>query len=337
MTVTIKDIAKRAGVSYSTVSRALNNRPEVNEKTRREIQKLAEEMGYRPNAIARGLVTQKTGTLGLVIPDITNPFFPEVARGAEEEADRRGYNVFLCNTAWDLEKEQRYLEALVSKRVDGIILSSASEDSEYVARLARSGPPLILINRVLKQVNTNYVVIDNIRGAYMVVEHLLDLGHRRIAYIGGPEKLEPSRERFEGYRLALAARGVDIDPLLVRYGKFKKEDGYRNACVLLEDPALRPTAIFAANDILALGVIQAARDLGLQVPEQLSVVGFDDIPFVSYGEIRLTTVAQPKYAMGEMAAKILLDEIQNASKQQKKHVVLQPELVIRNSSGPPLQ
>lgn len=337
MAVTIKDIAKKGGVSYSTVSRALNNRLVVNEKTRREIQKLAEEMGYKPNGLARGLVTQKTDTLGLVIPDITNPFFPEVARGVEEEAAKYGYSVFLCNTDWDVKKEQRYLQALLSKRVDGIILASASEDSDYVIELVRGGLPLILVSRVMKQVDTNYVAIDNVKGAYLATDHLLNLGHRGIAYIGGPENLEFSRARYEGYLLALASKGIEINSRYIRHGKFKKEEGYRNTCELLKDPASRPTAIFAANDILALGIIQAARELGIQVPGELSVVGFDDIPYASYGEVRLTTVAQPKYAMGEMAAKLLLDEIQSGKKPQKKHIVLQPELVIRNSSWSPKQ
>ncbi|AEG15214.1 LacI family transcriptional regulator [Desulfofundulus sp. TPOSR] len=332
MTVTIKDIARKAGVSYATVSRALNNRPEVSEKTRREIQRLAAEMGYKPNAIARGLVTRETLTLGLVIPDITNPFFPEVARGVEEAASEAGYSVFLCNTNWDVDKERTYIELLEEKRVDGLILASVTEDEGYLAELLSRKTPVVLINRILDQVDTNYVAIDNVKGAQQAVEHLISLGHRRIAYVGGLEHVESTTERLHGYRLALAINNIPFEEELVRYGSFKKESGYENALSLLSLPE-PPTAIFAANDILALGVIQAIKERGLKVPENVAVVGFDDIPFAAYAEVNLTTVAQPKYTMGEMAAKILIDEIRKGPSPEKKHIVLPPTLVIRASSG----
>ncbi|WP_018086710.1 LacI family DNA-binding transcriptional regulator [Desulfurispora thermophila] len=332
MAVTIKDIAKKAGVSYATVSRALNNRPEVNEKTRREIQKLAEEMGYKPNALARSLVTRESKTLGLIIPDITNPFFPEVARGVEEAAAQAGYSVFLCNTNWEEEKERKYLALLEEKRVDGIILASVIQDGQQmIEHIASSNVPLIMINRILKNVNTHYVVIDNVRGACLVMEHLIENGHRDIAFIGGLSHVEATQERLQGYKMMLGAYDLPVRPELIRLGSFKRESGYQNALELLR-LSPRPTAIFAANDILALGVLQAAADLHLQVPGDLAVVGFDDIPFASYTEVSLTTVAQPKYAMGEMAAKILIEEIKEGPSREKKKIVLQPELIIRRSS-----
>lgn len=334
MTVNIKDIAKKAGVSYATVSRALNNRPEVNENTRREIQKLADEMGYKPNALARGLVTRESKTLGLIIPDITNPFFPEVARGVEEAASRLGYNVFLCNTNWDAEKERIYMEILEEKRIDGLILASVTDDGKTLEGFIRRGTPLVLINRVLKDVDVHYVIIDNIKGGYMVVEHLLELGHKRIAFIGGLPHVEATRERMQGYRLALASRGLPVAEELICCGAFKKESGYQNTMKLLEINAVnRPTAIFAANDILALGVIQAVQESGLRVPEDIAVTGFDDIAFASYAEVSLTTIAQPKYIMGEMAAKILIEDIKEGAVRERKHIVLQPRLVVRKSSG----
>lgn len=332
MTVTIKDIAKKAGVSYATVSRALTNRPEVNEKTRRDIQKLAEEMGYKPNALARGLVTRESKTLGLIIPDITNPFFPEVARGVEEAASRSGYNVFLCNTNWDAEKERTYIEVLEEKRVDGLIVASVTDDAKTLEGFTRGGAPLVLVNRVLKDIDTHYVVIDNLKGGYMVVEHLLGLGHKRIAFIGGLRHVEATRERLQGYMLALSSGGIPVDDKLVYSGAFKKESGYQNAMKLLEVDQ-PPTAIFAANDILALGVIQAVQEAGLKVPDDIAVVGFDDIAFASYAEVSLTTIAQPKYIMGEMAAKILMEDIKEGAVREKKHIVLQPSLVVRKSSG----
>ncbi len=332
MTITIKDIAKKAGVSYATVSRALNNRPEVSEKTRREIQRLAAEMGYKPNAIARGLVTKETFTLGLIIPDITNPFFPEVARGVEEAASDAGYSVFLCNTNWDVKKEKTYIELLEEKRVDGLILASVCEDEKSLRDLIDREVPVVLINRVPEQVSINYVAIDNIKGAQQAVEHLISLGHRRIAYVGGLKQVESTRERLQGYRLALAIHDIPFKEELVRYGTFKKESGYESALALLSLPQ-PPTAIFAVNDILALGVIHAIKDKGLKVPDDVAVVGFDDIPFAAYAEVNLTTVAQPKYTMGEMAAKILIDEIRKGPSPEKKYIVLPPTLVIRASSG----
>lgn len=334
MAVTIKDIARKAGVSYATVSRALNNRPEVNEKTRREIQKLAEEMGYKPNALARSLVTRESKTLGLIIPDITNPFFPEVARGAEEAAAQAGYSIFLCNTNWEEEKERKYLALLEEKRVDGIILASVINDEQQMMEyLADSTVPLIMINRVLKNVHTHYVVIDNVRGAGLVMEHLIENGHRDIAFVGGLSHVEATRERLQGYKMMLGAYELPVKPELIRLGSFRRESGYSNALELLK-LSPRPTAIFAANDILALGVLQAAADLNLRVPGDLAVVGFDDIPFASYAEVSLTTVAQPKYAMGEMAAKILIEEIKEGPSREKKKIILQPELVVRRSSMP---
>lgn len=334
MAVTIKDIARKAGVSYATVSRALNNRPEVNEKTRREIQKLAEEMGYKPNALARSLVTRESKTLGLIIPDITNPFFPEVARGAEEAAAQAGYSIFLCNTNWEEEKERKYLALLEEKRVDGIILASVINDEQQMMEyLADSAVPLIMINRVLKNIQAHYVVIDNVRGACLVMEHLIENGHRDIAFVGGLSHVEATRERLQGYKMMLGAYDLPVRPELIRLGSFKRESGYSNALELLK-LSPRPTAIFAANDILALGVLQAAADMNLRVPGDLAVVGFDDIPFASYAEVSLTTVAQPKYAMGEMAAKILIEEIKEGPSREKKKIILQPELVVRRSSMP---
>lgn len=334
MTINIKDIAKKAGVSYATVSRALNNRPGVNEKTRRDIQKLAEEMGYKPNALARGLVTRESRTLGLVIPDITNPFFPEVARGVEDAASRSGYNVFLCNTNWDAGKENTYVEVLEEKRIDGLVLASVTDDGKTLEGFIRRGTPLVLVNRVLKDIDTHYVIIDNIKGGCMVVEYLLELGHTRIAFIGGLPHVEATRERLQGYRLAMSTAGMPVDEELILYDSFKKESGYQNTMRLLAiDP--RPTAIFAANDVLALGVIQAIQDAGLRVPDDIAVIGFDDITFASYAEIGLTTIAQPKYVMGEMAAKILIEDIKEGDTGEKKHVVLQPRLVVRKSSGSP--
>ncbi|WP_238472833.1 substrate-binding domain-containing protein [Desulforamulus profundi] len=227
----------------------------------------------------------------------------------EDAASQAGYNVFLCNTNWVPDKEETYLEVLEEKRVDGLILASVTDNGEAVRRFIQGVTPLVLVNRVLKDIDTHYVVMDNVKGGYQVVEYLLGLGHRTIGFIGGLAHVEATHERLQGYKMALVSEGIPVDESLIRLGTFKRESGYQNAMALIRETEKRPTAIFAASDILALGVIKAVQECGLKVPEDMAVVGFDDIPFAADAEVSLTTVAQPKYTMGEMAAKILLEEI----------------------------
>ena len=330
--VTIKDIAAQAGISYATVSRALNDKPGVKKETRRRVLKVARRLGYCPNAVARSLVTRETRSIALVIPDITNPFFPEVARGVEEAASRVGYSVFLCNTNWNVEKELSFVQLLESKRIDGLILASSSDDGFAVEKFVRTGASLVVINSLFKEFDCHQVMIDNIKGGCLAAKHLLSLGHRRIGFIGGLPFVKSTVDRFEGYRKALEEAGATPGQSFIRYGSFKWESGYRNALELLKGRD-RPSAFFAANDLLALGVMQAADELGLEIPNDLAVVGFDDIVFSSYPRVHLTTVAQPKHLIGETAAKIILDELHHGKGPGRKSVILSPELVVRKSCG----
>ena len=328
---TIKDVAKKAGVSYATVSRALNNHPEINEETKKRILKIAMEMGYQPNAIAQGLVKKETKTIGLIIPDITNPFFPEVARGIEDTAVEAGYTIFLCNTNWNVEREERYLNVLMQKQVDGLIIAPSSEEVSHLKKILDSGMNTIFISRVINHANSTCIIIDNIRGGQQAVEYLIQRGHQRVAFIGGREDISTNQERLQGYAQALKNNGLKFDNTLVKTGSFKRDSGHyiMNQFLKLEE---RPTAVFAANDLLALGAIQAIKENGLSIPSDIAVVGFDDIEFASLPEIQLTTVAQPKYDMGNLAFSTLMELIKGGGYSSGRKILLDPVLITRKTS-----
>jgi LacI family transcriptional regulator len=329
--VTIKDIAKKAGVSYATVSRALNNHPEINIETRKKVLRIANEFGYQPNAIARGLVKKETKTLGLLIPDITNPFFPEVARGIEDAANEKGYTIFLCNTNWSLEREVNYLNVLRQKQVDGILIAPASEKIDHLKKiLSQWSKNTVSITRVNIS-NVTSVLIDNVQGARMAVEHLLNRGYRKIAFIGGLIDISANQERLQGYQEALADNEVKQNPDYIASGDFKRESGHQIMQRLLMLKA-RPDAVFAANDLLALGAIQAIREAGLTIPDDVAVCGFDDIEFASLPEIQLTTVSQPKYEMGKLALETLIDQIKAEERTVARKIMLEPNLIVRKTT-----
>lgn len=329
MSVTIKDIAKAANVSYATVSRALSGHSEISDKTKKKIRKLAKEMGYTPNAIAKGLVTKNTKTLGFIVPDITNPFFPEVAQGVEDCANRNGYQVFLCNTSWKLEKEKQYLKALYGKRVDGIVVSPTSNDITHLVEADRNKVPVVFAAYRPAIADCNFVATDDYKSAEIAAEYLLKLGHRKIAYIGGQQESCTNKYRLKGYTDVLKKHDISLSPSYIKHGAFRQQSGYQLTKELLIANDV-PTAILAGNDIIALGVIQAIEEFGLDVPNNISVVGFDDISFASLDKVQLTTVFQPKYTTGELCVEVLLQKIKNDD-QKPTHKILKPELVIRRT------
>lgn len=329
MALTIKDVAEKAGVSYATVSRALNDHEEVNEDTKKRILKLAKEMGYQPNAIAQGLVKRKTETIGLMIPDITNPFFPEVARGVEEAANEAGYTVFLLNSNWDQERELNNLDVLLQKQIDGLIISPSSENRKYLKNIVEKDLKIIFIGRTIRYQGSTSIIIDNVHGAWMAVQHLIDDGHKKIAFLGGDEELSISQERLKGYKNALKDYDIQVDKELIRTGNLKRKSGYLMMQELIKEER-DFTAVFAENDLLALGAIQAIEESGRSIPSDISVMGFDDIDFASLPEIQLSTVSQPKYEMGKMVFETLLGQIKGDTNANKK-VLLEPELVIRGT------
>lgn len=330
MNITIKDIAKIANVSYATVSRALNGHKDVNEKTRKRIIGICEQIGYSPNAIARGLVTKNSNTIGLLLPDITNPFFPEVAWGVEDEVSKRGYNVFLCNTSWDLSREETYLKLLLEKRVEGIIIAPVSDESKKLIDKYVDKLPVVLVGSSMEGGPYNFVVADNVKDAFLATEYLISLGHKKIAFIGGNEHTCTYRERLKGYKSALEEYGLGIDESLIRSGAFKRSSGYEITKIIIKENSV-PTAIVAANDIVALGVIEAAEEFNLSIPDNMSLIGFDDIPYASLPKIRLTTISQPKYDIGKIAVDILFKKVDSKRQRKTLKEIVQTELKIRST------
>ncbi|MFZ5967562.1 MAG: LacI family DNA-binding transcriptional regulator [Bacillota bacterium] len=329
MSVTIKDIAKKTGVSYTTVSRALNGKSGVNQATMKKVLAEAKKMGYKPNAIARGLVTKHTKTIGLVIPDITNPFFPTIASGVEEAASKHHYNVFLCNTNWDKDKELAYLKLLQERRVDGIIIKAASDDEEIEQYLST---PTVFIDSRPAGGKYSSVETDNFRGGYLATNHLIELGYKKIAFVGGHSKSISNEARLEGYKRALSQHNYPIDESIIQRGDFKMKSGYDLMQKLLKSDNL-PDAVIAVNDVMALGVLHCAQEYGLNIPDEFGICGFDNIPFAELPQVQLTTISQPTYYMGKSSFEILLEQIQNKDeKKMIKRVVLEPELIVRKTT-----
>lgn len=330
MRVTIKDIAKKAGVSITTVSRVMNDKlGGISQETKERILKIVEEMNYQPNALARSLVTKQSLTLGLVLPNISNPFFPEMVRGVEDLANHHGYSVFLCNTDDDEEKEKQYIQLLKEKYVDGIIFSSNSRYSEeHYEILQKAHIPFVLIDRGEEEGNSPYngVFIDNEKGAYLATQHLIDYGHKEIACMTGPKEVGTAKKRILGYQKAMLEANL---PIHLTSGNFRMKDAYTAAKKLLSSSEV--TAIFASNDLMACGIYQAAYELGMNIPNDLSVVGFDDIQLVEALTPKLTTIRQSSYTLGKTAAEMIIQELKK-EKTEKKVVKLDPELVIRQST-----
>lgn len=330
MSVTIKDIAREANISYSTVSRALAGNPQVNEESRNKILKLANDMGYTPNALAKGLVTKSTYTIGLIITDITNPFFPEVAQGVEDCANRNGYQVFLCNSNWSVQREKEYLYKLYSSRVDGIVISPASDDLSHIVD-SQFQVPIVFAAQKPQSNGCNYVTVDHFKSATIAVEYLVKLGHKKIAYIGGLLSTNSGIDRFNGYKSILKKYNIPMIANYIIHGGYTQASGYQFAKELLLLNQELPTAIVAGNDITALGIIQAIEEYGLKVPSDISVIGFDDISFASLDKIQLTTVYLPKYAIGEESMEVLIQKIQNPKDTEGKHRILEPKLIVRKT------
>jgi DNA-binding LacI/PurR family transcriptional regulator len=330
--VTIKDVAREAGVSLGTASQALRQSPAVREATRQRVLAVATRLRYHPSALARGLVTRRTHTVGLLISDIANPFFIRAVRAVEDAAQENGYNVILCNTDEDPAKETQYLRVLLEKRVDGIILATTAGSLPAVREVRWRRVPLVLFDRELPAVAADTVKVDSVLGGRLATEHLLRLGHRRIAIIHGPLVRSTGAERLEGYLLALRAAKVGPDPLLIREGNFKQDSGRELAGQLL-DLDRPPTALFCTNNLMTVGALQTLQERGVRIPADLSLVGYDDMEWWTLTHPPLTTVGQPVYELGREAMRLLLARID--ARRRPQRVVLKPELLVRASCGPP--
>lgn len=324
------DIAKEAGVSLMTVSRVINGKPDVSAATRQRVLEIADRLGYRPNRIAQGLATKHTGTLGLVVPDVANPFFAEVARGAEHVAYAAGYNVFLCNTDEDPAREMAVLRSLEEKRVDGVVLcSSRLEDEELRAALVHQSAA-VLVNRRLEGANVSAVLVNDEMGGWMATQHLLQTGHRAIGFLAGPPVSRSGQQRYQGYRAALAAAGIRYDPHWVRHCS-PVVDGGLNAARELLTAHHNLTAIVCYNDLVAVGALQACAELGFCVPDDVAVIGFDDILLAALVTPSLTTCHVARFDLGSQAMRLLLEHIQGRSNEYQE-ITLQPRLVVRASA-----
>ena len=328
----LQEVAQRAKVSIATVSRVLNKSDKVVPETRAVVEQALRDLGYRPSRVARRLRMKdgRAHLVGLIIPDIQNPFYAEIARGVEDAAYAAEYALLLCNSDENLEKERFYLEVMRSESVDGIVLPPFDETDSAVIDMVKTGMPVVCVDRSLSKVQTDLVEVDNYRGAFEAVTHLLDRGHKQIALIEGRAHVSTSRERRRGYLDALAERGVTVRKDLMRAGDFKQESGRVLANELFE---LRkpPTALFVCNNLMTVGALAALHSRDLRVPQDVAVVGFDDLPWAEALDPPLTVVRQPAYDVGRQAMELLLKRIMEPTRPPLS-VRLLPELVIRRSS-----
>jgi len=330
---TIRDVAERAGVSTTTVSHVLNRTRKVDPHTAARVEAAVNELGYRPNALARSMRRGRTHTVGIVIPDIANPFFGDLARSLEDHMFEAGYSAIICNSDGEEDKEARYLDVLLSKKVDGLLLIAASQPSERLVHLVESGPPTIVIDRELGDLPVSHVLVENHRGGYLAGRHLLELGHRDIGVIAGPGGLGTSARRLEGFRQALDEAGVEQGEGRVLVGDFRAASGRAAMDGWLQRGA-PPTAIFAENDLMAIGALSAAHAADIDVPTELSVVGFDGIAFGADVTPPLTTVTQSVNDVATAAVELLFERLRGTPTEPRL-VELPVSLTLRGSSGPP--
>lgn len=332
MPVSIKDIARAAGVSHSTVSRALRGHPAISEATRTRVSQLAAEMGYSPSAVARGLRTSHTRVIGLVVTHLTDPFLTEVVQGIEALALEAGYSLFLATSNVDPDREVAVVKAFREQRVDGILVSSSRVGERYLPLLAESQVPIVLINNQHDGAFAFSVSNDDRYGAEVVTRHLIELGHERIAYLGNQRGGQTDVDRLAGYRTALRAAGLKPDPTLVVHGPHGRPPGGEVGVEPLLTCKRPPTALVCYNDMMALGALHRLKQVGWRIPEDLSVAGYDGISLVAYTDPPLTTFAQPTYELGRRAMQMLLALMAG---HDGEHILLRGELVVRQSTARP--
>jgi LacI family transcriptional regulator len=330
---TIRDVARRAGVAPITVSRVINNSGYVSAETRRRVEDAIVELKYVPNALAQGLRFNRTNVIALAVSDITNPFWTTVARGTEDAASEENFSVILCNTDENVIKQDKYVRLLLQRQVDGFLLVPSQNTTESVTLIQNQKVPLVIMDRQVSGVTVDVVRGDSEGGAYDLTCYLIGLGHRRIAILSGPKTASTSTQRVAGYKRAFAEAGLKVDSKLVSYGKFHQDSGYERTREILA-LSQRPTALFAANNFIAIGVMKALFEVSLRVPEDMSVVSFDDLPLGLLVQPFLTVVAQPAYDMGYRATKLLLKRIACPDETPPEEIVLPTQLLVRQSCRP---
>ncbi len=331
---TIKDVAQMANVSIATVSHVLNGTRFVSKEVQLRIMDAMETLNYQPSAVARGLRTKKTNTMAIIIPDITNPFFSDFTRGFQDAVDQKGFLVLVCNSDRILSRELRFLEMIWQQRVDGVVLNPAKVKAEDLSRLIKARISVVLIGSQIDHPDFNVVMIDNVKGGNDATQHLINLGHRRIGLLCGLLNTTSGGLRFQGYVKALVQNGIPFEEELTAEGAITYDGGYQCMRQLLSKKS-PPSAVFATSDVMALGAKTAIEDAGLQIPGDISLIGFDDIPEVSRSRPKLSTIAQPKYRMGQEAANILLEQIESKQTISRKKIVMEHEVIARESTAPP--
>lgn len=329
---TIKDVAAIAGVSFTTVSHVVNNSRPVSADVRAKVERAIRELDYVPSAVARSLKARSTATIGLLVPNATNPYFAELARGVEDGCAKNGYCVFFCNSDDDPAKQRNYLRVLQEKRIDGLVIASAGEDAVLAQSLAGSREPLVIVDRNIEGVVADLVQIDHEKGAYLATRHLLQLGHVDVACITGPVSMAVSAMRVHGFIRAMAEVGIEIEPHAIVETDFSATGGYSAASQLFD--TIKPSAIFACNDMMGIGALRAAAERDIKVPADCSIIGFDDVELSRYTYPALSTVGQSVRELGEMAAQTLIDRIVGklgASITRRR--VVEPRLVRRESTA----
>jgi len=328
--VTIKDVAKEAGVSVTTVSRVLNNKPDVSEDTRRKIEKVIKKLGYNPSGIARGLVLQKTNSIGLIIPDVINPFFPEIIKGIERRTREMGYSLILYDTDNNKKEEREAIKLLRSKKVDGIILSFSLENKDVLKELEKEKYPIIQIDREIKDSIYPAVTINNKESAYRATEYIIKQGHRKIGHITGDLSAETAIDRLSGFKLALKDNGIIYKEEWILQGDYSKESGKEQMKKIINLSEL-PTALFFANDLMAFGAYETIYKQDFNIPEDFSIVGHDNIEITSFVRPGLTTMNQPKYLLGQIAVDKLINMIEKKDGSSFHNLILKNDIVIRES------
>lgn len=330
---TITEVARRAGVSAMTVSRVVNRSGYASPATRAKVEQAIAELGYVPNAVARHLRSKRSKTIALVVSDITNPFFTTIARGVEDAAALRGYAVMFANTDESEAEEIEYLRMLAQRQIDGVLLVPAGSSATPFRLLHNQQIPVVVIDRRVVARKVDEVRCDSEQGAYELVRHLIGLGHTRIAVITGRQNISTSTDRVVGYERALRDAGLPLAPDLVAYDSFSLEGGYRQVRRILENEP-RPTAIFATNNFLAFGALRALHEASLRIPEDVSLVTFDDLPAEWHDDPFLTVLAQPAYELGRQATELLLGRLEGEKRPKRQVIMLPGELIVRRSSGP---
>jgi LacI family transcriptional regulator len=334
--VTLRDVARKAGVHTGTASRALNpqTRSLVNPDTAKKVMKAAEDLGYQPNPIARGLKTNRSFTIGVLVPDLTNPLFPPIVRGIEDALATAGFTALLANSDNDPDKERLHFETMKGRQVDGFIMATAERDHPLIEDAIAADVPIVLVNRTVDSSRPFAVITDDQRGAALAVEHLVELGHTLIAHVAGPERYSTGKARHRGFIDAMKAAGIKANRKLIRSARtFTEGEGARTFRKLIESDE-KFTAVFAGNDLLALGCYDVMAEVGIRCPEDISIVGFNDIPFLDKLRPPLTTVRIPHYDIGVRATELVLERLRDPSVEPVT-ILLEPKLVVRGSTAPP--